>query len=303
MLQSYSDTIEKIAFVFGHCGFQEDDANRLYSVSAVSLAPGSPQKKFSSYIHYSKLTNRDRYYSNLSKEQLQSAPDRETVRKKLADFLEDCPVVAVLDPYESIAEIKKLCPEKRVLDLSFATEFFLPFLHSTDPKTLFEYLYKKQRSRLSFDADELVALAVELVKHICSTSLNDSTQPAARALRYYLDKSDTLFGGFFLHCARMYSDYFGELFSPVSQPDSADWQQFLETFDPKDIKKTKFKPPVNVSTDTVSQIYKDLSEGAKGMQFREEQARYGRHIAESLNDGSVLCLEAGTGTGKTLGYL
>nr|MBF0222670.1 ATP-dependent DNA helicase [Desulfobulbaceae bacterium] len=303
MLQNYPDTIEKIAFVFGHCGLQKDRGNRLYSISALAIAPGLPPKKFSSLIRYPKLTSRDRYYSNLSKEQLHKAPDIKQVAAELATFLADSDVAAIIDPYENFEDIKEICAGKRVVDLSFAIEFFLPYLHSTDPKTLFEYLFKKNRSKLSFDAEEIVDLAVELVKHICSTTLNDSNQPSARALRYYLEKSATLFGGFFLRLTRSYSEYFGELFSPVSKADSPDWQQFLETFDPKDIKKSKFKKPVNISTETITRIYKDLSESGNGIQFREEQARYGRHITESLNEGSVLCLEAGTGTGKTLGYL
>lgn len=303
MFQKYTVAIEKLTFVFAHCGLVEDNGNRLYSVSAVFLAPGLPQKKFSSHIHYSQLTSRDRYYSNLSKEQLHKAPDFRTVAAELAEFLGDSDVVVIIDPYENFADIKKICAGKRVIDLSFAIEFFLPYLHSTDPKSLFEYVFKKSRSKLSFDAEEIAALAVELVKHICSTALNDTHQASARAIRFYLEKSDTLLGWFFLQLTRRYSEYFGELFSPISKPDTPDWQQFLETFDPKDIKKTKFKKPVNVSIETITQIYRDLSESGKGIQFREEQARYGRHITESLNEGSVLCLEAGTGTGKTLGYL
>lgn len=303
MLQKFSESIESLSFVFGHCGLEVDNGNRLYSLAALSLAPGAPPRKFSSHLQYSKLTSRDRYYSNLSKEQLREAPAGSRVRAELAEFLRGSGVVAIFDPYECLADISRVCGAKRVIDLSFALEFFLPALHSTDPKALFEHLYQKKRRLLSFSAEEMVALAVELVKHICATVLHDGQRPAARALRYYLEKSGTLFGAFFLQCVRGYCEYFGEMFSPVSLPDSPDWQQFLETFEPKDLKKQKQQTPVNVSTETITQLYKGLAESGQGIQFREEQARYGRQITESLNEGSVLCLEAGTGTGKTLGYL
>lgn len=37
--------------------------------------------------------------------------------------------------------------------------------------------------------------------------------------------------------------------------------------------------------------------------YREEQEEYARLVADSLNGGSIAALEAGTGTGKSLGYL
>jgi len=46
-----------------------------------------------------------------------------------------------------------------------------------------------------------------------------------------------------------------------------------------------------------------LAELSKGFKFRETQLSYARHVSEALNDGAVLTLEAGTGTGKTQGYL
>ena len=305
MFDRFSGKIEKISFVFGHCGLETDDGNRLYSVAAVSMVPDQPEQKISSLIRYSKLTNRDRYHSNLSKEQLLEAPRLKTVKNQLDDFLRDSSVVAAIDPYESLEDISIFTGGKRIVDISFAAEFFLPFLHSADPKSLYEYLNlnNKKRSRLSFDADEIVNLAIDLVKHICSNTLNDTQNPSARALRYYLEKSSTLFGDFFLHFTRNYREYFGGLFSPVGQEDSSDWQEFLESADPKDIKNSKKIVPAAVSPDTINEIYKNLSESGKGIQLRDEQARYGRHVAESLNEGSILCLEAGTGTGKTLGYL
>ncbi|OPY89491.1 MAG: putative ATP-dependent helicase DinG [Syntrophus sp. PtaU1.Bin208] len=46
-----------------------------------------------------------------------------------------------------------------------------------------------------------------------------------------------------------------------------------------------------------------MADGSPGFKFRETQLEYARHVTEALNDGAVLTLEAGTGTGKTQGYL
>jgi len=58
-----------------------------------------------------------------------------------------------------------------------------------------------------------------------------------------------------------------------------------------------------VSPENLEKLYQSMADAGKGYVFRPEQVEYARHIAGTLNDNAILTIEAGTGTGKTQGYL
>lgn len=303
MLKPFHNEIQQLAFVYAHSGLKEENNNRVYSVAAAIIDTDSPKKEFSSLVRYSFFTSRERYYSNILKEKLQKAPHHRDVIVRLRDFLKDQKFVFALDNHDNIGELKKYCGNMRIVDLSFGSEFFLPHLESHTPRRIWEHISGKQRKNISFSAPEIVDLSVMLLQHICGSQLNDSMNPRASAIRYFLKKSDTLFGEAFIHVTENYKKYFGGLFDPCTVSDVSKWKLFLEMAEKPSQKNNKEKSDKKVSHENLENLYKGMSESVKGFRFRPEQVVYARHIADALNHSSVLTAEAGTGTGKTQGYL
>ncbi len=227
MLNPYHEEIREIAILFAHSGAREERGNRAYAVAAAILRPDGPERKFSSLINYAHFTAMDRSRSNLSRPELATAPEAPEVLKELQTFLGDAHVVLVLPQRDSFLTLKRFCGPRRIVDLGFAAEFFLPGLDSLSLKYLWERLHRRSRPKVSFSAGEGVELAVDLIRHLCRYQLNDRESPWAAALRYYLVKSDTLFGTVFLHCAQRLTDYFGDLISIRRDNDTAAWRPFL----------------------------------------------------------------------------
>ena len=303
MLKPYNRPVDEVAFVYGHAGLKADNGNRIYEVAATILSRDASRRNFSSLVRYPYLTERERYHSNISKESLHEAPPAEEVAVRLRSFLEKQAFVLVLDPYSALDLLLRFCAKDRFVDLTFAAEYFLPHVESFSPRGLWEYLSGKRREKISFSASELVDLSIELVRHLCGDRLNDETQPSSAALRHYLKMSDTLFGDVMIHLVQHYQEYWGGLFSPVARNDTADWMPFLE--------KARFSPALTrnqedrrtIPEQRIETLLKGLAEGAPGFKFRDAQLKYSLCVTEALNDGAVLTLEAGTGTGKTQGYL
>jgi len=304
MLKPYDQDIDDIALVFAHTGTRADHGNRVYAVAATVLSTSQPPRSFASLIRYPHLTERERYHSNISRETLATAPEVSLVRERLLNFLKGCPVLLTLPPQDHDGDIDTLCGTKRIIDLGFAVEFFLPQVDSYSLKRLWEYLHQKERDRIYFSAPQAVELLTELLKHICGTELNDAVFPRAAALRYFLGKSNTLFGRLFLHLGRSYGKYFAALFNPFRGPDTEDWKSFFEVGRPVPSEQKKNAAAFRrIDLAQLEKTYQGVAENAKGFAFRSSQVEYARHIAGAINDGAVLTIEAGTGTGKTQGYL
>lgn len=303
MLKSYKQDISDVALVFAHVGTKEDKGNRVYAVAAAILSINAPLRTFDSLVRYPYVTARERYYSNVSRESLADAPDASAVFTQLRAFLRDCPFILTLPYQDNYEDVSEICSDKRIIDLSFAVEFFLPQIDSFSAKRLWEYLHNQERSRIYFTAPEAVELSMELIRHICGNELNDVVLPRAAAIRFFVEKSNTLLGSLFLHLARNYGKYFNALLNPCQNPDTPNWKAFLET--------ATVKPPENKNSDSfrkidvarMEMIYRGFSQSIKGFTFRPSQVEYAQHIARTINDGEVLTIEAGTGTGKTQGYL
>jgi ATP-dependent DNA helicase DinG len=194
-------------------------------------------------------------------------------------------------------------PDARFVDLGFTAEYFLPDLPSHTPRRIWEHLAGKERQRVGFSAPEMVRLGADLVAHTCGTLLNDGLNPRAPALRFFLRGSETLFGDVLVHLARHYRSYFGGLFDPCTLPDTESWYRLLEKAIPVPRKSPDggaFKP---VDREGLAALFQGLAKGGGGYEFRPVQHDYACHVADALNDGAILTIEAGTGTGKTQGYL
>jgi ATP-dependent DNA helicase DinG len=303
MLKPYKSNITDIAVVFAHAGTREDQGNRIYSIAATILSLNASPRTFESFVRYAYLTARDRYYSNISKETLANAPEVSTVFPQVKSFLKDTDIILTLPYQDNFEEIIKIFPDKRIINLGFAVEFFLPHVDSFSPKRLWEYLHKQERKRIYFAASEVVALSIDLLEDICGNALNDVVLPRAAAIRYYLKKSNTLFGDLFLHFVNNYEKYFDALFNPRQNPDTESWQTFLEHVSAKRQNINKTEPTEKIRIEKLESIYRGLSQSEKGFSFRTLQVEYANHVAQAINDEAVLTIEAGTGTGKTQGYL
>lgn len=303
MLQPYHGTIRNIACLFAHCGHAEEEGNRIYELAAAVIAPDRPEETFASLVRYGKTTERDRHASGVSREALRTAPPLADVTAFLSSLLREAELVVTLNPREPIEALLAGCGNPRVVDLRFAAEFFLPQADSAALKPLSEYLYGKPREKFSFTAREAVALSVDLVRHICGRVLNAAEFPPAAALRFHLGQSATLFGDLFLHLNRNFRDYFGGLFDPSAGADTPEWKGFLEKTPPPaplpEGEESRKKIPIA----RIGDLYRVLSAKTKGYALRPSQIAYAGHVASALNDRAVLTIEAGTGTGKTQGYL
>jgi ATP-dependent DNA helicase DinG len=303
MLQPYHGTIRNIAFLFAHGGHAEEDGNRIYEIAAAVIAPDRPEETFASPIRYGKTTERDRHASGISREVLRTAPPLADVTAFLSSLLRETDLVVTLTPREPIEPLLVGFGNPRVVDLRFAAEFFLPQADSAALKPLWEFLHGKPRDKFSFTAQEAVALSLDLVRLICGSVLNAAEFPPAAALRFHLGQSGTLFGNLFLHLNRNFRDYFGGLFDPLAGAEMAEWKGFLEKSPPPapltDREASRKKIPIA----RIGDLYRGLSAKTKGYALRPSQIAYAGHVASALNDRAVLTIEAGTGTGKTQGYL
>ncbi|MFW6373102.1 MAG: ATP-dependent DNA helicase [Thermodesulfobacteriota bacterium] len=303
MLTPHGQRMDRIAFVFGHCGILPDADNRLYAIAAMILEPNGNTRSFDSLIRYSRLTAREHYASGVSAKQLTDAPPPSKVRGRLREFLKKADVVMILDDPDGFEDTAAFCGDFPIIDLGFAAEFFLPSLRSCTLKSLWELIHEKERDKIRFSGPEAAELALDLVRHICGARLNDAVAPHAPAVRHFLRKSGTLFGGVFVHLARRYRNYFGGLFDVCREEDTDHWGRFLERAGQTSRQKNLGGPVRPISPKTIGTLFEGLAEADSDFNLRPEQIQYARHVAEALNTGAVLTLEAGTGTGKTQGYL
>ena len=303
MLQPYHGTIRNIACLFAHGGHAEEDGNRIYEIAAAVIAPDRPEETFASLVRYGKTTERDRHTSGISREALRTAPSIADVTAFLSSLLRETDLVITLNPREQLETLLAGCGNLRVVDLRFAAEFFLPQTDSAALKPLWEYLHGKPREKFSFTSQEAVALSLDLVRHICGRVLNAAEFPPAAALRFHLGQSGTLFGDLFLHLNRNFRDYFGGLFDPSAGAETPEWKGFLEKTPPPvplpDGEENRKKIPIT----RIGDLYRGLAAKTSGYALRPSQIAYAGHVAAALNDRAVLTIEAGTGTGKTQGYL
>ena len=303
MLEPYHGTIRNIACLYAHRGPPDKDGNRFYEIAAALICPDRPEDFFSSPVRYGKFTERERCASGLSRETLRIAPPVADVATFLATFLRDTEILLTLNSKAEIDSLLAACGNPRMVDLGFAAEFFLPEAENSSLKALWEFLHGKARTKISFSAREAVELSLDLVRRICGRVLNAGEFPSAAALGYYLAKSDTLFGETFLHLNRSYRNYFGGLFDPAAGGETPDWQQFLE--------KAPLLTPLSggaaarskIALNDVETLCQGLAGAMRDYAVRPSQVAFAVHVASALNDRAVLTIEAGTGTGKTQGYL
>ena len=175
MLNSYKNEVTDIPFVYCHTGLKEDNGNRVYSISVCLLKDnGQLITLFDELVAYSYFTGRDRHYSNLSKKKLDNATQPAIIANELKKLLSKYEFVISLNNQNNHKDIRDYCGVNRVVDLRFATDYFLPYLEINSPKHLWEHLYKLKRDKVSFSSESIVRLQVELVKHICGYILNEN---------------------------------------------------------------------------------------------------------------------------------
>ncbi|MFP4584830.1 MAG: ATP-dependent DNA helicase [Desulfococcaceae bacterium] len=295
--------LRHIAILHAHCGLKPDGTNRVYALAAVRLGIDGSRADFESLVSYAHLGAREHYRSGVTQKALANAPSWTSVRRNLRDFLSDCEAVLVLEDDGAMDAIRPFLMEKRIVDMGFAAEFFLPQLSAFSLKNLQEFLTGEPREKVSFPTSEAVDLGVNFLRHLTGTVLNADHARHAAFLRFFLRRSQTLFGDLFLHLHEHFQEFFGGLFAPDSDEETDRWRFALERVDRNLAGRSQtgsFKP---VSLETIETRYRELAEALPNFRYRPEQVQYAREIAEALNGRTVLTIEAGTGTGKTQGYL
>ena len=305
MFDSFSDPIDALGIIHAYAGARPDpDGNRLFALAALRLEADGTRQRFQTPVRYEGLTERDRRYSGAAPKALRDAPSAAEATRRLDRFLAGVRVVFHFDDGGPKADLDAFLPGRRFVDLAFAAAYLMPDLDAHTPKRLHEYLTETVRDTVQFTAAERVDLNLSLLQHLTGVRLAEKSFPPAPVLRYYLLRGRTLFGTAVVHVARQYRDYFGGSFSPCTTEDSGVWGRFLARAGsvPKESQANETACH-RVSEETLESRYRTLAESGRGYRFRPEQLAYGGHVASALADGAVLTVEAGTGTGKTQGYL
>lgn len=303
MLASCTTTIKDLVFIYAHTGQKTDDGNRIYAISAVKITPGRKPEEINSLVRFRCFTARERYRSNLSKSVLEKAPPPQAVEKDFTHFLNGQETVFAFSAGSDFESVKGLCGIERMVDLNFCAAYFLQQMESHTFKRLWEFLYHHKRDKAGFSSEEIVQLSVELIKYIAGTALNDQKYAYARVLRYHLEKSGTLAGRALVHVCRNFNDYFESLFNPCEKTDTADWYGFLKPAPKINELDEERAPHRTVGKDAVSERFSYMAASGNSFVRRPSQIKYAHLVIEALNKGTALCVEAGTGTGKTQGYL
>lgn len=303
VLASYTNKIQDLVFVYAHTGRKADGGNRIYAITAIKYASGRPPNEISSLVRYPHFMARERYRSNLSKSALEKAPGCKEVRSRVRQFLDGADTAFAFGRGSDLEALKAFCGADRVVDLDFCAGFFLQQLESHTFKRLWEFLYGSKRSKVGFSSEEIARLSVELVKYIAGTALNDQKYPYARVIRFFLEKSDTLMGRMLVHCCRNFRDIFNALFSPCVQQDTDNWYRFLKPAPRINVPEEERGPHRTVPADDISERFTYMAASGKSFVYRPSQVEYAHLVIDALNRGAALCVEAGTGTGKTQGYL
>ncbi len=260
-------------------------------------------------IEYPHLTARDRYLSNAT-DWTENAQPYDKARDQLRSFVKPAlqsdgsGFAFILDPYGIRDDLARMAGVRRIIDLGFAVQFFWPKAEVSSLKLLWEMIFETQREKIGFSSAEAVELSIHLTSWILRTRLNDARNRSAPVLRRYLEKSDTLFGKAFVEGARRFSGYFGESIDLCGQYDSSEWIHLLDKGGFRRMRRPKAEKTENadkVSLENVEDRFRAMESGSSV--YRSEQIAYAGHVANALNDDAVLIVEAGTGTGKTRGYL
>jgi len=305
MLSPFSEPIADLTVVWAHVGRQSDNGNRIYAVAAAVIKPDGHIDAFDALIQYAHFGPRERYDANISQDQLKLASTCQKAQSQLREFIGRPPFVLSLNAHAHHADLADCCGVNRIVDLNLAAELFMQRLDSFGPKRLWDALFDDDRRQLAFSADEMVTLAIALLRHVCGDALNDHIHSRAAALRYYLAQSDTLLASVLLHACRHYNGYFKHVLDPATASDTDDWQAFLSpvarpAVSKKDDMPAPFQP---IAPEMLIDRCRQMAAAGCGLVVRPSQLAYIQHVAQALNQCHVLCIEAGTGTGKTLGYL
>lgn len=304
MFDPYSSRIEDIAVLFVH-STAGPEGKKPYALAALRLSPDGGRRAFRTLVRTDATRARDFMHSRVPRKALAEAPEAEEAAVAFRSFLEGVDFAVVYDPYEAGKALRRFTGNLRIIDAGFLADFFLPWAMATSPRRLWETVHGRNRDRVGIPAEEGAELAADFLRHLFGTVLDDTRTPAVRSLRYFLRTSETLMGSFCLHMLENFQNYFGGLTGPVNAEEDADWTSYLEEAPkrPEAKAKTGSEPFNPLPEQGIRQLFDQLAASKSGYRVREPQVTYAGHTARAFNTGSVACIEAGTGTGKTLGYL
>ena len=224
----------------------------------------------------------------LDNELVKDAPSISQVKKDLLNFIGDAPLIAHNSNFESAFLKRHVSPSMSNLfaDTMELFSVFFPSIGSLKLDTIVKELGVRDNElhRALADAEDLynVILKIEQKMHYD----HDWYLVAKRLTEYFLPEEwfwSSFVGGILPHEP------------PTQKPfqDSDDTIEHVRSSGPKTFAFSQFK----VDAEEVSSLIKSPMEERLG------QKEYIKQIADSFNSDSSIMIEAGTGIGKTLGYL
>lgn len=223
----------------------------------------------------------------ITNEMVENAPSIEEVKEDFLSFIEDFSIIAHNSSFEEKfikTKISNSIGNKFLDSIDFLALFF-PNLNSIKLDTIIRELKIRDGEvhRALEDSEDLLKVLKFVIDNINKDTRYYSV--ARRILDYF---SEEEWGW-----ARIVSDNIKVV--PDSKKVSKENKlksQKLDIFD----YKISYENIINL----MSQHFNDTK---NGLEDREEQKEYIKHIVDSFNKNESIIIEAGTGIGKTLGYL
>jgi ATP-dependent DNA helicase DinG len=268
----------------------EEDA--IIEIGAVRFLNGKIVSEFSQLINPGfAIPAETTYITGITQEDLRNAPTLKDIIPSLSEFIGDCPIIAHNAAFD-IGFLRRfgMATHNQAIDTIELASILLPKTPSYALNNLASYfeIPQEQAHRALDDAK----VASKLYWKLWERAIN---LPSTLLIEIASQGQQINWGltNFFLSAAQNSTNPNGAF---RSFPVYRDVQDGLESKQQLDV----------LDLEEIEGFFANggaLAKDNPSFEQRDEQIHYARSVAESFNQGEHLLIEAGTGTGKSLGYL
>ncbi|MEI6092531.1 MAG: exonuclease domain-containing protein [bacterium] len=221
----------------------------------------------------------------LDNEMVKDAPSIDDVREKLLEFIGDYPLIAHNSAFEEAflkSHIKKDL-RNPFMDTMEIMSLFFPAIGSLKLDTLIKKTGVRtdgERHRAFEDAEDMYKVIL-YIKNKMETDLNHYV--VGQRLVSFFRKEEWL-----------WRDLIGNII-PATPP--KEYPIVIDEDEPSTSTKGLKFEQIDIDAERLSALI------TAPLDIRPEQHQYIKHVTDSFNNNTALMIEAGTGTGKTIGYL